>query len=102
MLDGAAEPADLGAVDHRPQTRERMALPLLLEDQDLFVEGRVPERRAQQEAVELRFGQGKRSLLLDRVLGRDEKKRVGQSAADTVDGDLKLGHALEHCRLRLR
>ncbi len=75
---------------------------LLLDDRDLVVLGRVPERRAQEEAVELCFGQRERPLLLDRVLGREHEKRLRELPRDAVDRHLLLGHRLEERGLRLR
>ena len=75
---------------------------LLLDDRDLVVLRRVAERRAQEEAVELRLRQRERALLLDRVLGREHEERLGQLAGDAVDRHLLLGHRLEERRLRLR
>ena len=79
-----------------------MPVELCLDDRQLLVERRVAEGGADQEAVELRLGQREGSLLLDRVLGRDDEERVGQRVRDAVDRDLVLRHALEQGRLRLR
>ena len=79
-----------------------MAVPLREHDLDLALLVGVAERRAQREAVELRLGERERSLLLDRVLGRDDEERRRQHARDAVDGDLALGHRFEERRLRLR
>ena len=57
---------------------------------------------AQQEAVELRLGQWKGALVLDRVLRREDEKRRVEEAGLAVDGHLPLGHRLEQRRLRLR
>ena len=38
---------------------------------------RIPEGRAQEEAVELRLGKRERALVLDRVLRREHEERVG-------------------------
>ncbi len=63
---------------------------------------RVAERRAHQEAVELRLGQAVRALLLDRVLGGEDDERTGHVVAGAVDGDVALLHHLEQGGLRLR
>src|SRR4051812_23977342 len=79
-----------------------MPVPLLDEDLHLVVDARIAERGLEQEAVELRLGQRKRSLVLDRVLRREEQERVVELARVPVDGDLLLGHRLEQRGLRLR
>ena len=88
--------------DDRPQRIERMPAALVLHDPQLLVLVRIPERRAQEEAVELGLGQRKGALLLDRVLGRDQEERRGQGTRRAVDRDLTLRHRLEQRRLRLR
>ena len=75
---------------------------LLLDDRDLVVLRRIAERRAQEEAVELCLRQRERSLLLDRVLGREHEERLGQRTRDAVDRHLLLCHGLEERGLRLR
>jgi hypothetical protein len=79
-----------------------MAATLLLHDPQLLILVRIAERRAQEEAVELRLGQRERALLLDRVLGRDQEKRRRQPPRRAIHRDLMLGHRLEQRRLRLR
>ena len=64
--------------------------------------GRVAERQAQQEAVELRLGQRERALELDRVLRRQHQERPRQRARLAVDGDLALLHRLQQRRLGAR
>ncbi len=59
----------------RLQLVQGMSEALLLQDLQLVLHVRVAERRAQEEAVELRLGQRERALVLDRVLGRDEQER---------------------------
>ena len=60
-----------------------MAVALVVEDPHLVVGVRIPERRAQQEAVELRLGKRERAFLLDRVLGRDQEERRRAAARVT-------------------
>ena len=69
---------------------------------DLPVAGGVPERGAQEKAVELRLGQRVRALVLDGVLGRDDEKRPLEPVCDAVDRGLALLHRLEERCLRLR
>ena len=88
--------------DHRLQPAQRMAMPLLVHDLQLLVGRRIPERRLEEEAVELRLGERERPLVLDRVFGRDQQERVGQHARLPVDRDLVLRHRLQQRRLRLR
>src|SRR5258705_134837 len=75
---------------------------LLLDDAPLVLRIGVPERRPDEEAVELRLGQRERALVLDRVLGRQHEERVVERTGLAVDGDLLLCHGLEQRRLRLR
>ncbi len=79
-----------------------MPTPLLMDDPDFVLGDRIPERRPQEEAVELCFRKRERPLVLDRVLGREQEERVRQVARLAVDGYLLLGHRLEERRLRLR
>ncbi len=79
-----------------------MAGALLLDDPQLVLEARVAERRAHEEAVELRLGKRERALELDRVLGRQQQERLRHRPGVAVDGDLPLRHRLEQRRLRLR
>ena len=62
----------------RLERGERVVLPLVVVDQQLVVEGRIPQRRLEEEAVELRLGERERPLVLDRVLGREEQERPGR------------------------
>ena len=55
----------------------------------------------QHEAVELRLGQRKGALVLDRVLGGEHHERRRHLVADAVNRDLALLHRLEQRRLRL-
>ena len=55
-----------------------MAAELLVDDPGLVVRVRVAERRAYEEAVELRLGQREGALVLDRVLRRDDEERLGE------------------------
>ena len=67
----------------------------------LVVVGRVADRRAQQEAVELGLGQRVGALVLDRVLGGDHEERPGERVGHAVGGDLALLHGLEQRGLGL-
>ena len=89
-------------VDDGLKPRDRMLLPLATDDLDLLVDRRVAERDLEREAVELRLGERERSLLLDRVLRREQQERVGQRVRDAVDRRLTLAHRLEERGLRLR
>ena len=75
--------------------------PLVAQHLELLLGGRIAERRAQEEAVELRLRQRERPLVLDRVLCREQEKRARDRTRDAVDGYLALGHRLEERRLRL-
>ena len=84
------------------QVAERMPVALLLQDPPLLEHAGVAERGAEEEAVELRLGQRERSLVLDRVLGREQEERARQLAGLAVDGHLPFRHRLEQRRLGLR
>src|SRR4029078_6390795 len=86
----------------RAEGGERMLHPLVLDHLELLERGGIPERRAQEEAVELRLWQRERSLVLDRVLRREEEERTRYDLRGAVDRHLALGHRLEQRRLRLR
>jgi hypothetical protein len=75
---------------------------LLVEDVELVLGARIPERGLQEEAVELRLRERKGSLVFDRVLGRKQEERVGELPRDAVHRHLSLRHGLEQRRLRLR
>ncbi len=75
---------------------------LLVEDRQLVFDAGIAERGLQEEAVELGLRQRERALVLDRVLGGEQQKGVGQLTRDAVHGHLALGHGLEQRRLRLR
>src|SRR5690349_6640651 len=62
---------------------------------------RIAELDCEQEAVELRFGQRIRADLLDRILRRDDEKRIGQHARLAILRHLSLFHRLEQRALRL-
>ena len=102
LLDGAKQCLELRQPDGGAKPAQWMAVQLIVEDAQLVVGVRVPERRTEQEPIELRLWQRERAFLLDRVLGRDQEERRGQRAGGAVDGDLLLGHRLEQRRLRLR
>ena len=63
--------------------------------------GRVAEREADHEAVDLRLGQRVGALELDRVLRGEHEERPGELVRVHVDRDAALLHALEQARLRL-
>ena len=54
-----------------------MSVALLVDDLQLFVRRRVAQCGLEEEAVELRLGQRERTLVLDRVLRRDQQERGG-------------------------
>src|SRR5919108_1573536 len=84
------------------EVAERMTVELVPHDVQLVVAPGIAERRPDEEAVELRFGQRKRAFELDRVLRRQHDERLRQLAGDAVDRHLALGHRLEQGRLGLR
>ena len=67
----------------------------------LVVGGRVAERDADHEPVELRLRQRVGALVLDRVLGGEDHERPRQLVGVLVDRDVALLHALQQAGLRL-
>ena len=47
------------------------------------------------ETIKLRLGKGVSTVLLDRILSRDDKERLRQNVADVVDGHLALRHGFK-------
>src|SRR6185436_5491427 len=101
-LGRVPEDADVVEADRRLQVAERVPVALLLEDPALLEHARIAQRSAEEEAVELRLRKRERSLVLDRVLGREEEERTGELAGLAVDGHLAFRHRLEQGRLGLR
>ena len=62
----------------------------------------VAERDAQEEAVELAFGQRVGAELVRRILRGDDEKRPRQAARFVLDRDLLLFHGFEQRALRFR
>ena len=75
------ELGDVLEVDDGLKPGDRVRLALAPDDLDLLVDGRIAERDLEREAVELCLGEQEGSLLLDRVLRREEQERVGQLSA---------------------
>ena len=73
-----------------------------LEDADRRGVVGVPDRRADEESVELRLGKPVRTCLFDRVLRRDDHERMPHRVRLAVDRDLPLLHDLEQRGLGLR
>ena len=68
---------------------------LLVEDKDLVRRVGVAQIDADQEAVELGFGQRKGAFEFDRVLGREDVERLLELVGAPLDGDAVLLHRLE-------
>ena len=62
---------------------------------------RVVHVYMQQEAVQLRLGQGVGALLLNGVLGRHDQEQAGQFVGLAADADLALRHGFQQGRLHL-
>ena len=71
-------------------------------DLDLFRSIRVGHFNHEHEAVELRLGKRVSPLLFDRVLRRENKKRLAQSVRVPRRRYTVFLHRFEHRRLRLR
>ncbi len=79
-----------------------MAQLVLLQHGDFRLRLRVAQMQADQEPVQLRLRQGKGPLVVNRVLGGDEKEGRGQIIIDAVGGDLAFGHGFEQGGLGAR
>jgi hypothetical protein len=62
----------------------------------------VADRHAHEEAVELRLRQRIGAVVVGGVLRGDHEERLGQDVRIPVDGDDRLGHALQKAGLRAR
>lgn len=60
-----------------------------------LVESRVAEAEADEEAVELRFGERERALVVDGILGGDEEEGPLEIVLGAIGGDLAFGHGFE-------
>ena len=78
------------------------ALETPLEHPPLVLALGIADAEPDHEAVELRFGQRVRPLVLDRVLRRDHEERRLERMRRVLDRHLPLGHRLEQRGLRLR
>ena len=76
-----------------------MAVPLREHDRDLVVARRIPQSRAQREAVELRLGSGNVPSCSIGFSVAITRNGSGSCARDAVDRHLALGHRLEQRRL---
>ncbi len=79
-----------------------MAVLQAVQHPGLFLQRRVAEAQADQEAVELRLRQRERALVIDRVLRGDDQERRLERVRLAVDGHAPLGHRLQQGRLRPR
>jgi hypothetical protein len=88
-------------IEHRMQPGASAAGGLF--DDGLFLRAAgVVDPELEHEAVELSLRQRIGSLLLDRILCRQDKKRIGQPVGGAGRGDLMLLHCLEQGRLCFR
>ena len=93
---------DVGRSEDRLQLIDRLAAAVLREDGALGLAVRVADLHAEQEAVELAFGQRVGALELVRVLRGDDEERRAEPAGVAVHRHLPLAHRLEQCGLRAR
>ncbi len=56
----------------------------------------IAQAELHHETVELGLGQGKRSFMVDWILGGNQQERSGQRVRHAVDCDSTLGHGFEH------
>ncbi len=102
VFDRPLERAQVVDPDDGLEPVERVAMSLRLDDLELFVLLRIAERRLEEEAVELGFGEREDALVVERILGREDQERARQRVGFAVDGDLALGHRLEQRALGAR
>ena len=93
-LDDLGGGADLGSGDGLGAGRA-------VHDRDEVLLGRERDHDLEEEAVELRLGQGIGALHLERVLRREHEERRVEREALAGDRDLVLLHRLEQARLGL-
>ena len=93
---------DILASDCRLQLGKRVCTVKSVEYRNAFLVGRVVHACLEEKAVKLRLGKGVNSCILDRVLSRNDDKRLCKAVCHSVDGRLPLLHALEQTRLRFR
>ncbi len=84
------------------QLRDQLAPVAAFEKGALGGAAGVAQRDAQQKAVELRLGQGIGAELVERVLGGDDEKWLGQAARLSVHTHLALFHRFKQGALHLR
>ena len=72
-----------------------------LEDLLLLGAGRVADLELQHEAVDLGLGERVGALLLDRILRREDEKRLGEAVGGVAERHLALFHRFEERRLHL-
>ena len=72
-----------------------------VDDGDLVLDRGVVDHELEQEAVDLRLGQGVGALGLDRVLRGEHEERLGHAVRLAADRDLVLLHRLEQRGLHL-
>ena len=81
--------------------RDRLAAGHAPHDLFLLIARGVADAQLEHEAVDLRLRERVRSLLLDRILCREDKKRFLELVSHTADRDLLFLHRLEQRRLDL-
>ena len=89
------------ADDDLPQRLDRVDALLRIEHGDLVLRFGIAQPHAQQEAIELRFGQREGAFVLDRVLRGHHQKRLVELVRLAVDGDLPFFHRFQQRGLRL-
>ena len=80
---------------HRPHLIQAGGAGLGAQDLALVFGLRISHAGAQQKTVKLRFRQRVRSVVLDRVLGGDHQKGLGQGMTAAIDRDLAFVHGFQ-------
>ena len=90
---------DLTGIDHRLEFLQFWRRAARSQKLAFLVTTRITHRQPHQEAVELRLGKRIRPRGFDRILGRNNKKRLDQAVAGFFDRYRVLAHRLEQRRL---
>ena len=83
------------AINYLADGRDGVLALQVEEDLGLVIRRGVAHREFEQETVQLRFGQGKGTLIFDGVLGSQHEEGAVQAAGDAVDRYLTLAHVLQ-------
>ena len=103
-VDPAADVAEHAQIVKRCDfaAERRRSLGHQIQHRFFLIRRRVTDPYFHNKPIDLRFGQGIRAFLLDRILGREHEKRIGDLKRLPANRDLPLLHGLEQCGLHFR